>query len=82
MACELYLNKALKRKSKSKPTNTGSGGLSEWEALLRARARVIIEGFQEEEAFDLDLQEKVQCGHWRGGEAGTLSSGLGVKGLG
>lgn len=65
MACKLYLNKALKRKLNSKPTNTGSGGLSEWEALLRARDRVIIESFQEEEAFELDLQEKGQCGHWR-----------------
>lgn len=65
MACKLYLNKTLKRKSKSKPTNTGSGGLSEWEALLRARDRVIIEGFQEEGSFELDLQEKGDCGHWR-----------------
>ena len=61
MACKLYLNTALKRKSKSKPTNSGSGGLSGWEALLRASDRVIIEGFWEEGAFELGPQEK---GDW------------------
>lgn len=76
MACKLYLNKALKRKSKSKPTDSGSGGLSGWEALLRASDRVIIEGFREEGAFELGPQEK---GDWtpevRGGR--TLSRGPG-----
>lgn len=61
IACKLYLIKALKRKSKSKPTNSGSGGLSGWEALLRASDRVIIEGFREEGAFELGPQEK---GDW------------------
>lgn len=44
------------------------------------RDMVIMEGFQEEVAFELDLQEWGGFGHWRWWEAGTLGNGPMRKG--
>lgn len=64
MECKLYLNKALKIQPQPKAINKGSGGLSEQETLVMARDMVIMEGFQEEVAFAMNLQEWGEFGHW------------------
>lgn len=72
MACKLYLSKALKKKTKPKPINKGSGSLLEREALVTTREGVIMEASQEEVTFELALQEWGESGLWRRCRAGTL----------